>query len=63
MTGDQTLFHRMDMVEAGWQVVEPDARRLGAPTRDRRFPPTSPGRWGPPEADLLIERDDREWRV
>src|SRR6185312_10446361 len=23
MTGDQTLFHRMDMVEAGWQVVAP----------------------------------------
>ena len=23
MAGDQTLFHRMDMVEAGWQVVQP----------------------------------------
>jgi glucose-6-phosphate 1-dehydrogenase len=26
MTGDQTLFHRMDIVEAGWQVVEPILR-------------------------------------
>ena len=23
MAGDQTLFHRMDMVEAGWTVVSP----------------------------------------
>ena len=23
MAGDQTLFHRMDIVEAGWQVVDP----------------------------------------
>ena len=61
MTGDQTLFHRMDIVEAGWQIVEPilDAWRhdpsSSVPTYER-------GSWGPPEADLLIERDERAWR-
>jgi len=28
MTADATLFHRADMVEAGWTVVHPDPRRL-----------------------------------
>ena len=26
MMGDQTLYHRMDMVEAGWQIVDPVLR-------------------------------------
>jgi len=61
MIGDQTLFHRMDMVEAGWQVVQPilDAWRRSPPPD---FPNYESGTWGPPEADLLLERGDREWR-
>jgi glucose-6-phosphate 1-dehydrogenase len=61
MTGDQTLFHRMDMVEAGWQIVEPVLRQW---ERDTRSPvPNYPaGSMGPAEADVLIERDDRRWR-
>jgi len=62
MTGDQTLFHRMDMVEAGWQAVAPILEEWKRDTRSRV--PTYPaGSWGPPEADVLIERDSgREWR-
>src|SRR5687768_7678761 len=61
MTGDQTLFHRMDMVEAGWQIVEPVLRHW---TRDTRSPvPHYPaGSMGPTEASVLLERDDRQWR-
>ena len=61
MAGDQTLFHRMDMVEAGWQVVQPI---LDYWSRDRSSPIPSHamGTWGPPEADLLIEQDGRRWR-
>ena len=61
MTGDQTLFHRMDMVEAGWCVVEPILetwRQLG----NRGLATHPPETAGPPEADLLIERDGRAWR-
>jgi len=61
MIGDQTLFHRMDMVEAGWRVVQPilDAWRRSPPPH---FPNYGSGTWGPPEADLLLERGDRQWR-
>jgi glucose-6-phosphate 1-dehydrogenase len=60
MAGDQMLFHRMDMVEAGWQAVQPI---LDAWSADRRSPlPTyRQGTWGPPEADVLIERAGRQW--
>jgi len=61
MTGDQTLFHRMDIVEAGWRIVEPI---LGTWAKDTRspIPEYDPGSWGPAEADLLIEQDGRAWR-
>jgi glucose-6-phosphate 1-dehydrogenase len=61
MTGDQTLFHRMDMVEAGWQIVEPVLRQW---ERDTSVPvPGYPaGSTGPIEADELLGRDDRRWR-
>jgi glucose-6-phosphate 1-dehydrogenase len=61
MIGDQTLFHRMDMVEAGWQVVEPILEDWNKNAR-AHLPVYEPGTWGPAEADLLIERDGREWR-
>ena len=61
LTGDQTLFHRMDMVEAGWQVVDPIlrewARQDAAPVLEY-----AAGSLGPAEADVLLERDDRRWR-
>lgn len=59
MTGDQTLFHRMDIVEAGWQVVEPILRDW---ERASRAPAYAAGSMGPAEADVLLERDDRRWR-
>jgi glucose-6-phosphate 1-dehydrogenase len=61
MAGDQTLFHRMDMVEAGWQVVQPIldawAKDVASP-----LPGYEPGSGGPPEGDLLMEQDGRRWR-
>src|SRR5215813_12454638 len=61
MIGDQTLFQRADMVEAGWGVVDPvlDVWKALPP---RRFPNYSAGTWGPKEADELLEHDEREWR-
>jgi glucose-6-phosphate 1-dehydrogenase len=61
MIGDQTLFQRADMVEAGWCVVSPVLDVWKAlPPRD--FPNYPAGTWGPKEADELIERDRRQWR-
>ena len=61
MTGDQTLFHRMDMVEAGWEAIEPVLRRWA---HDAREPVAeyAAGSMGPPAADVLVERDGRRWR-
>ena len=61
MIGDQTLFQRADMVEAGWMVVDPVLdvwKALAA----RQFPNYAAGSWGPKEADDLLERDGRFWR-
>jgi glucose-6-phosphate 1-dehydrogenase len=61
MIGDPTLFHRMDIVEAGWEIVKPI---LTTWRRDRSQPlpvyaPESPG---PAEAAGLLDRDGRHWR-
>ncbi len=61
MIGDQTLFQRADMVEAGWCVVDPILdvwKALPA----RGFPNYSAGSWGPHESDQLMEKEGRHWR-
>jgi len=61
MAGDATLFQRADMVEAGWNVIQPMIdvwRALPA----RGFPNYAAGCWGPAEAEDLLERDGRSWR-
>ena len=60
MLGDATLFQRADMVEAGWEVVEPilDVWKALPP---RNFPNYAAGSWGPKEADDLIQADGHEW--
>lgn len=61
MIGDQTLFQRADMVEAGWCVVSPvlDVWKALPP---RNFPNYAAGSWGPKESEELLERDGRHWR-
>jgi glucose-6-phosphate 1-dehydrogenase len=60
MNGDQTLFHRLDIVEAGWEVADPI---LKAWESAKAKPlPYKPGSWGPEEAQLLLEREHRCWR-
>jgi glucose-6-phosphate 1-dehydrogenase len=61
MIGDATLFQRADMVEAGWNVVDPvlDVWRALPP---RKFPNYASGSWGPAESDQLLELDGRHWR-
>ena len=61
MTGDQTLFHRMDIVEAGWQIVEP-VLRAWETDRALPLPAYAAGSSGPAEADYLLDREDRRWR-
>ena len=61
MAGDATLFQRADMVEAGWNVIQPilDVWHALPP---RGFPNYAAGSWGPVESEELLERDGRAWR-
>ena len=60
MIGDATLFIRTDEVSQAWRVVDPFLQAWnddGVPLA--RYPA---GSWGPREADLLLARDQRQWR-
>jgi glucose-6-phosphate 1-dehydrogenase len=61
MIGDQTLFHRADMVAAGWRAVAPILDVVGSKPDDllHEYPAHS---WGPAAADALLARDERVWR-
>jgi len=61
MTGDQTLFHRADMVAAGWRAVAPILDVVGAQP-DELLHEYPAGSWGPAAADALLARDGRVWR-
>ncbi|HEY6232570.1 MAG TPA: glucose-6-phosphate dehydrogenase, partial [Pyrinomonadaceae bacterium] len=60
MLGDSTLYARRDMVERGWEIVDPILKAWQTPAKD--FPNYEAGSWGPQAAVELIERDGREWR-
>ena len=60
MIGDQTLFQRTDMVEAGWALIQP-VLDVWSALPGRNFPNYAAGTWGPAEADELLSRDARRW--
>lgn len=60
MNGDLSLFHRSDMIEAAWQVVDPIID-VWASLHPRDFPNYAAGSWGPAASDQLLERDGRHW--
>ena len=59
MTGDPTLFHRADIVEAGWRAVEPVLQAWAS--NGDGLEPYAAGTWGPAAADALIAGDGRTW--
>jgi glucose-6-phosphate 1-dehydrogenase len=60
MTGDSTLFHRADMVEAAWTIATP-ILDLWASLPARDFPNYGAGAWGPASADALMARHGYAW--
>ncbi len=62
MLGDATLFPRDDTVDISWSLLTPFLSRWKEnPGRDLYFYPA--GTWGPPEANKLLAREGRTWRV
>ncbi|AFY73109.1 glucose-6-phosphate 1-dehydrogenase [Synechococcus sp. PCC 7502] len=62
MLGDQTLFTRGDEVEAAWKVVTPALSVWDQPSDPTLIPQYQAGSWGPLEADIMLNRDGRQWR-
>jgi glucose-6-phosphate 1-dehydrogenase len=60
MIGDQTLFMRSDMVEAGWRIVQPVLDAWASQKAD--FPNYESGGDGPQSAQDLLAPDGRSWR-
>jgi len=59
LRGDATLFTGWEEVEYAWKFVDPIAQAwANIPVY---FPNYAAGEWGPPEAQILIERDGRRW--
>ncbi len=59
--GEATLFRRADMVEAGWLPIA-GIQEAWEHSGDSLTEYAS-GTWGPAEADALLSRDGRQWRV
>lgn len=62
MAGDSTLFARADEVIASWRLFSPILEQWQARDVDH-FPNYESGTWGPQEAESLIEREGRHWRL
>jgi glucose-6-phosphate 1-dehydrogenase len=63
ITGDATLFARHDEIEHAWKFVDDIERAWHKSPQPPPLVPYAAGSWGPREADELIERDGRSWRV
>ncbi len=61
MLGDPTLFDRADSVEAAWRIVMPFMEGWAAD--EAPLPTYASGSWGPAEADGLLLKDGKHWRL
>ncbi|AFL87319.1 glucose-6-phosphate 1-dehydrogenase [Terriglobus roseus DSM 18391] len=61
MLGDGTLFAEREGVETTWALMTPILEAWKAQKVD--FPNYEAGSWGPKEADELLARDGRAWKV
>ena len=62
MAGDSTLFARDDEVFASWKILTPVLQRWRNST-PTDFPNYPSGSWGPEEADKMLIREGRQWRL
>ena len=60
--GDPSLFTRSDAIETAWSIIDPLIQSWEDQTSDD-LAVYDPGSWGPREAEELLERDGRSWRM
>ena len=61
MLGDNTLFARSDEVASSWKILTPVLEYWS--NNRSEFPNYSSGTWGPANADEMIKKDGRTWRI
>ncbi len=62
LDGDASLFTRSDGIEASWKMMDPIIQGWEA----KNDPPLyiyPVGSWGPTDAENLLSRDGRRWRL
>ena len=62
LSGDASLFTRSDGIENSWRLIDP----LITAWESSDGPPLASyerGSWGPREANALLDRDGRVWRM
>ena len=62
LQGDASLFNRSDAIESSWKLVDPVIEGWN----EKKIPPLAiypRGSWGPTEAETLLARDGRHWRL
>lgn len=62
MLGDATLYARGDSVDVAWQLITP-IHEGWASNKNSKIHDYTSGTWGPKEADELLARDGRRWRL
>ncbi len=62
MAGDSTLFARIDEVMASWKLITPILEHW-KDNKPNNFPNYPSGTWGPQEADELLSRKGKNWRL
>ncbi len=60
--GDASLFTRSDGIETAWRLIDPVIAGW-ANQKKPNLAGYEPGSWGPAEADELLARDGRIWRL
>jgi glucose-6-phosphate 1-dehydrogenase len=61
LIGDPTLFVRADEVGRSWKIVDPIIQYWASDPHP--IPLYQAATWGPAEAEALIDRDGRRWRL
>jgi glucose-6-phosphate 1-dehydrogenase len=62
IAGDPSLFTRSDAIETAWSIIDPLIRSWEDQQTDD-LSVYDPGTWGPREAEELLKRDGRTWRM
>ena len=62
LKGDASLFSRSDEIEQAWNLIDPIIKSADKPEENRLLT-YKPGAWGPLEANTLLEKEGRAWRM